>query len=67
MMEIMSAKMMEENFNAFIVRQVLKQKRLILKNFPHPPVAVMERLNELFAIKPELSLTEDYTSTIVPP
>ena len=50
-----------------ITSQILNQRTLILKNFAKPPVAVIERFNELFALKPELTLNEDYTNTLVPP
>ena len=49
-----------------ITSQILQGRTLILKNFSKPPVAVMERFNELFSINPELTLTEDYSNTIVP-
>ena len=49
-----------------ITSAILQQKALILKNFSHPPISVIERLNELFSITPELTLSEDFTNTIVP-
>lgn len=49
-----------------ITNQILKQNPIILKNFAKPPVAVIERFNELIALEPELTLTEDYTNTITP-
>ncbi|EAY22716.1 hypothetical protein TVAG_476450 [Trichomonas vaginalis G3] len=48
-----------------ITSAILQQKALILKNFSHPPISVIERLNELFSITPELTLSEDFTNTIV--
>ena len=50
-----------------ITTNLLQERTLILKNFAKPAPAVIERFNELFAIKPELTLNEDYTNTIVPP
>jgi hypothetical protein len=50
----------------FITNHLLKQKTIILKYFAHPPVSVMERLNEVFAIELEFTLNEDYTNSLVP-
>ncbi|OHT01916.1 hypothetical protein TRFO_31156 [Tritrichomonas foetus] len=47
-----------------ITRAIFQQNSLILKNIAQPSPTVLERFNELLAIKPTLTLFEDTTDTI---
>lgn len=49
-----------------ITKALFRQNSLILKNIAHSPPNVLERLNELLAVKPILTLTEDTSNTFTP-